>query len=492
MIQMTITKGVLDASLDPRKKNRDCEFRKWQQRTCKHDSIAPLLTHTMTLQEWLEKNGAKGLDHLVLEEFPETGRGIKTLRALKAGDEILTIPGAVLWTVDAANTDPLLGPILRSLDPPLSVEETLAVFLLFIKARDTGYEERKLHTEVLPTHYTASIFFDDDELEVCAGSSLYGVTKQLKQQIKSEYMITLDRLFVKHPEVFPLHKFTLEEYSWALCTIWSRAMDFKLPEKQFRLIAPFADMLNHSLGVKTCHVYDQRTGVLRVLADNDYKARDQVFINYGPVPNNRLLRLYGFVLPNNPHDSYELVLTTHHLAPFYDQKVALFIAAKLDVNSTFSLTLTEPLPDKVLQYLRIQRSTSQELTTILATANAASKPVTARNEAEILTALDEALENLLAGFAVSIEELGLRVAGDQYPVGGNAWAAAHVSMGEQRILRLALAATRDRQVLVVCARCGKAEDGNKKCGRCKKVVYCSVDCQKAHHKEHKGSCKSPQ
>ncbi|RUP49058.1 hypothetical protein BC936DRAFT_143371 [Jimgerdemannia flammicorona] len=103
----------------------------------------------------------------------------------------------------------------------------------------------------------------------------------------------------------------------------------------------------------------------------------KVFIKYGPVPN-RLLRLYGFVLPNNPHDSYELVLTTHHLAPLYDKKVALFIAAKLDVNSAFSLTFTELLPDKVLQYLRIQRSTSQELTTILATANTASKPFAAR------------------------------------------------------------------------------------------------------------------
>lgn len=34
----------------------------------------------------------------------------------------------------------------------------------------------------------------------------------------------------------------------------------------------------------------------------------QVFINYGPIPNNRLLRIYGFVIPGNPNDSYDLVL----------------------------------------------------------------------------------------------------------------------------------------------------------------------------------------
>lgn len=38
-----------------------------------------------------------------------------------------------------------------------------------------------------------------------------------------------------------------------------------------------------------------------------------------------------------------------------------------------------------------------------------------------------------------------------------------------------------------CAYCGK--EGNKRCSRCKSVVYCSSDCQKAHWKQHKGECK---
>lgn len=167
----------------------------------------------MQLQAWLEAKGAKGLAYLALEDFPETGRGVKTLRSLKAGDELLTIPGAVLWTADAAAADPLLGPVLRTLNPPLSIEETLAVFLLFVKSREAENEERTLHTKVLPVRYTATIFFEDDELEICAGSSLYGITKQLKQQVKEDFTQILGRLFIKHPELFPLNEFTLEEVS---------------------------------------------------------------------------------------------------------------------------------------------------------------------------------------------------------------------------------------------------------------------------------------
>ena len=54
--------------------------------------------------------------------------------------------------------------------------------------------------------------------------------------------------------------------------------NFVLPdENSIRLLAPFADMLNHSSEVKQCHVYDASSGNLSVLAGKDYKAGDQVY-----------------------------------------------------------------------------------------------------------------------------------------------------------------------------------------------------------------------
>ena len=54
-------------------------------------------------------------------------------------------------------------------------------------------------------------------------------------------------------------------------------MDFILPDgKSIRLLAPFADMLNHSSEVRQCHAYDPLSGNISVLAGKDYEAGDQV------------------------------------------------------------------------------------------------------------------------------------------------------------------------------------------------------------------------
>ena len=46
---------------------------------------------------------------------------------------------------------------------------------------------------------------------------------------------------------------------------------------------------------------------------------------------------------------------------------------------------------------------------------------------------------------------------------------------------------------VVCANCGQSEEGGivklKNCTACRLVKYCSVDCQRAHRKQHKEACR---
>lgn len=231
----------------------------------------------------------------------------------------------------------------------------------------------------------------------------------------------------------------------------------------------------------------------------------QIYISYGSIPNNRLLRLYGFVIPENPNDSYDLVLSTHPMAPFYEQKQKLWASVGLDATSTISLTLIDPLPKNVLRYLRIQRLDASELAAIAMQKLDTNDKISTSKEVEILHFLVESITALLDGFKTPFEKLQEQLAKGIYPPGGNSWAAAHVSLGEQRVLRLAKKRAEESlqamesgsgnetsllSPLAGCANCGKDSVALMLCGRCKGVKYCGRACQVAHHKKHKGTCQA--
>ena len=233
----------------------------------------------------------------------------------------------------------------------------------------------------------------------------------------------------------------------------------------------------------------------------------QAFIYYGPVPNSRLLRLYGFVVPGNPNDSYDLVLATHPSAPLFEQKHKLWVSAGLDSTCTISLTLTDPLPKSVLRYLRVQRSDESDLAAMaLQQIDATDEKISDSNEVEIMRFLVESFCQLLDGFGTQLEKLEEQLAEGLFPSGGNAWAAAHVSLGEQRVLKLARKRAEDllsavesgsgndvRGSLSALARCANCEKGSAQlmlCGRCKAAAYCGRMCQVAHYKEHKAVCRA--
>lgn len=163
------------------------------------------------MEIWLKQSGASGLDDLELADFAEAGRGIRTLRRFEEKEKILTIPHGLLWTVKRAYADPVLGPALSSTRPPLSVDDTLATYILFIRACKSGYDGPQSHVAALPASYSSSIFFADAELEICAGSSLYTTTKHLARQIEVDYEDLVARLFGRHRDVFPSDKFTIDD-----------------------------------------------------------------------------------------------------------------------------------------------------------------------------------------------------------------------------------------------------------------------------------------
>ncbi|KAJ3417286.1 hypothetical protein HDV05_005742 [Chytridiales sp. JEL 0842] len=398
-----------------------------------------------TLESLFPPSASKARIHT----FPATGRGLQATQDIKKGDLILSVPSEYLWTTEAALKEPVLGGILKANLKDLSTDEILLVYLLFVKhsprytpSSSTQFHRREHHIPLLPTTYMTSYFWSTSTLSLCASTSLYQTTLQLQEQLPSDFQKLLTSLFLPHEDVFPLNLFTVKEYEWALFTIWSRCMDFKLKDdkggmRDLRLMAPFADMANHSDDVDQCHIFDERDGSVKIVAGKDYKAGDEIYISYGPtLPLSKLALLYGFLPPSPTHQksTYPLYLSTHPSAPYFTQKEKLFLKhlGIADASSPTPFHLNQDF-EKVLTYLRVQRL-GNPLELQLSTITLPGR-VNSDNEFEILSALKEALEGLLSGFE-NQEERG--------EVGSEEWMAGRVRRGEEGVLKEAKRVVEER------------------------------------------------
>src|SRR5689334_10155241 len=115
-----------------------------------------LLTH-------LDERNAKGLSGVDLHDFESTGRGLRALRPFKKGDTVLVIPESLLWTLAAAHADPTYSKAISTLNPPLSDDDTLALYILFVKCSPSADSLRRAHVELLPKEYDATLFFSEDQ-----------------------------------------------------------------------------------------------------------------------------------------------------------------------------------------------------------------------------------------------------------------------------------------------------------------------------------------
>ena len=156
------------------------------------------------------------MEGLQLVDFPVTGRGVQASRSFKAGEVILTVEREKLWTVDAAREDHFLGPIIIEHGSQLDVDNTLAIFLLFVKFHATGYEERKKHIDSLPREYTTTLFFDTVESDVYKGTSVDELTRRLNDQVQEDYEFLIKTVFSERQDIFPLDKITLDEVCFIL------------------------------------------------------------------------------------------------------------------------------------------------------------------------------------------------------------------------------------------------------------------------------------
>ncbi|KAK6169226.1 hypothetical protein SNE40_020314 [Patella caerulea] len=256
------------------------------------------------LGQWMRQYGMKK-NGLKLWDFPATGRGLMATQKINSGDIIISVPHHLLITIDTVLTSQI-GPALKQSKPKLSLQQSLALFILL--ERDKGNNSLwRTYINTIPKDFTTPGYFIAD---------CNNVLGRLKNSVQIH--ITKLRKAYKQCQTFcekylsdNLINLTFESFRWAWYAVNSRSIYYKteccfLEEEDSNMaLAPFLDLLNHSTDAKTDAGFNVVNNCYEIRTSNNYKKYDQVFISYGPHDNHKLFLEYGFILPNNPHTVLE-------------------------------------------------------------------------------------------------------------------------------------------------------------------------------------------
>lgn len=206
-----------------------------------------------------------------------------------------------------------------------------------------------------------------------------------------------------------------------------------------RVLPPFADMFNHHPTADTHHSFDSASRSLLCTSNTTYKSTDQVFIFYGPFPNHKLLRLYGFSVLNNPYDNVELYATMTPDAPAFQAKLELLQKHGISNDKPHELTLGH-IPPQLLTTLRVQRLEPAELIDVQRIEDVIvnNKEVSRENEALVVTSLLLGLQQMLQQYPTTKEKdeqlLSASASGSGDVLSFHARCAVILRLGEKKIL----------------------------------------------------------
>lgn len=231
----------------------------------------------------MSRVGWRPVAQLAPAVFPDTGRGLMTLAALSAGDLVVRIPRHLLFTRER---------VLQQA-PELDMEwsstaQLLAAFLL--RCRRLGHHPDYLST--LPTEYSVGGLCTAEEALTLPGPVREAVS-HARERLQEEYekmSLLLDQ------------QMSFRDFAWAWCAVNTRAVYYK---EGGMALAPYLDLLNHSPGCSVQAGFNTESDCYEIRTGQAVARFDQVFINYGPHDNLKLMLEYGFVAADNGHACVE-------------------------------------------------------------------------------------------------------------------------------------------------------------------------------------------
>lgn len=292
-----------------------------------------------------------------------THRSLITTKSLSTGEVILRIPPEHLLSSSLGRSTDAIRVIIDAAPDNVPDAKSNAAALQLVIIYNFRMHGMKEWVAFLPDEITTPTTADGNLIEeyLCNTPLLPAVTT-IRTQLREVYDKWIHP--VTHAPSFSsssLAKITYEEFLRAHAIVESRA--FKLESDT--VIAPLADMMNHSpvhnAMVRPWRIDDidgiSQAGI-EVVAMTDLKEGEEILIRYGELSNWQLLLHWGFCLPleSNPFERLDLCLEQPE-----DARYIVVLALQGIDQLEFSLSYSDPLPDKMVAACRILVADDEEL-----------------------------------------------------------------------------------------------------------------------------------
>jgi hypothetical protein len=277
-----------------------------------------------------------------------------------------------------------------------------------------------------PETYDSPVFFDPEspESKLLRNTTVSHLATRLQHQISADHdriRAVLDQFLAIHSElagdVPTLEAFDFGSYVTALFSVYSRAADIELSLvagsgggelARKRLLIPVLDMFNHDPKSTVTHKFNAQTLSVDIVTNSETVPAGEVFLNYGALPNQRLLLFYGFSLANNPHDTADLFVPLSPEIPLYQRKLALLQRCfpKYVPNAALQIGCGGQIPDVLMALLRLMPIASEEEMGLIEGRVGGEGKIVPMLSQEIemgaLSALDGALTGMSQAIAVNL------------------------------------------------------------------------------------------
>lgn len=304
---------------------------------------------TQLLKSWILDNSGKVSDHLDLDGVDSaTRRGIyissNRKKAVLKGTEFVILPEGTYITPkvarDALAKESCFKQILSSLDDAA----TVAVLLLLEQKKEDASPFAALISS-LPNADAIDVpyIWTDMEMEMLKGSPLFEKARQVQSGVAEEWGLLKEKVFDKHPEMFPEDRYSLDEYMWAVAVVDSRCTAASSSEPL--VLAPVLQNLGPPVEEGKPSAHTEVTGgmffgkrKIALMCDKDLESGDEVTISYGDmVRNGDLLLERGVALSGSEYMEVEMGFELTSMDRFYEDKCDILEMYEVDRSPLFKL-----------------------------------------------------------------------------------------------------------------------------------------------------------